>query len=179
MIDYNKFDFWHNGPIFPFLGGNVNTNDFDFWSNGSIYASVSIASGYQYSFAVSDVSNTGWSIEPLYTGIQEEAPDDSNYIFASKRATNDTCKIQFSGLLIPSGLPVDIDYRYRKYPGVGGSLNFSVSLYNGGVYITGKTYTLTDTVENSTWITGGLSLNQEAYNLISDWSNLSLEFKAT
>jgi hypothetical protein len=126
----------------------------------------------------SDLANPGvWTVAPLYPKIDEDVPDDSDYISSPMSpATSSTATVGMA----PGGFAGSTDdhrvrYRFKKNQTGGDRIDFTVHLLCAGTEITAWTHT---DVSGAGWVTAEQLLTNAQAAAITDYSQLQIEFEA-
>lgn len=122
----------------------------------------------------SDVSNTGWTVAPLWSKINETVVDDTNFISAP---TTSVCVVALSvGGLVDPGIDDGhvVRYRVRRQDSSGASV--LVELLQTTTVISSKTETV---LAGNAFVDGVLNLTNAETATITDYTALRLRFTAT
>ncbi len=128
----------------------------------------------QYARPDSDISATNWT--GAYTAIDEETPNDSDYITGSDSA-NGTDEVGLSNVTDPaSSADHVIKFRARQSGTPGHQRYLDVSLVQGSTVIASHA---TVTLDGSTWTDYSKTLSSAEADAITDYTDLRLHITSS
>jgi hypothetical protein len=133
---------------------------------------------WQYSYPISDVTSGVWTNEldsyvNIYTSIDEETYNDSDYIQSPSAPSNDSYTTLMSGLLTPE-TKTNHTLFYRYSATISGISNLTVKLMQGVTEIAQWVHSGV----GIDWVTAEQSLTQGQMDAITDYTDLRITFVA-
>ncbi len=146
------------------------------YSGGLICSGIIVISGgkFQTAVPIQDIDPGDWIFTPLYEKIDEDVPDNSDYISSAHSPINSVCEVKLSSGLDPgTSEGHSVNYRYNKTD-PNSVINLEIQLRQGVVIIANWTHLNV----NATWVEAQQVLTSVQADSITDYSDLRLRFIA-
>lgn len=127
----------------------------------------------QLAAPISDQSTGTWTTAPLYEKLDETVADDADFIIGAPGLSGDKFRVKLTSLTDPSVSTGHIlRYRYRKYSGSTGRVDFIIRLIQGASTVIASA---THTDISATITAGSLTLSGAEADSITDYTDLYVE----